>query len=245
MLVGAEPLRRRLAADVRDPGVRARQDAARDRGRRSTSPRSRSRPACAAAELEIDVRYRAAPRLRRRRSSRAPRAPRAASSSPTTGRRIDEQVAELLAGHRVGLAESCTGGLLAARLTEPPGASAYFAGGVVAYSNEAKTDLLGVAGGPDRGARRRLARGRRGDGRRRARAVRRRPRRRRSPASPGPDGGTEEKPVGYVCFCVSRRRRDARPRPGAARRPRRHPRPLGRVAMHMMRRLLSGEDLPL
>ena len=43
----------------------------------------------------------------------------------------------LLAGHRVGVAESCTGGLMAARLTERPGSSDYVAGGVVAYSNEA------------------------------------------------------------------------------------------------------------
>ena len=51
-------------------------------------------------------------------------------------------MAELLRGHRVGLAESCTAGLLAARLTELPGASDYVAGGVVAYSNEAKVELL-------------------------------------------------------------------------------------------------------
>ena len=62
----------------------------------------------------------------------------------TDGSTIDQQLAELLAGHRIGLAESCTGGLLAARLTEPPGASDYFAGGVVSYSNEAKAELLGV-----------------------------------------------------------------------------------------------------
>src|SRR5262249_27846274 len=62
----------------------------------------------------------------------------------TDGSTIDEQVAELLRGHRLGLAESCTGGLLAGRLTDRPGSSDYFAGGVVSYSNEAKRDLLGV-----------------------------------------------------------------------------------------------------
>src|SRR5207248_9034308 len=57
---------------------------------------------------------------------------------------LDEQVARLLRGRRIGLAESCTGGLLAARLTDLAGSSEYVTGGVVAYSNEAKTQLLGV-----------------------------------------------------------------------------------------------------
>ena len=63
----------------------------------------------------------------------------------TDGSTIDEQVAALLRdGHRIGLAESCTAGLLAARLADPPGASAYLLGGVVSYSDEAKVELLGV-----------------------------------------------------------------------------------------------------
>src|SRR4051812_2899263 len=60
------------------------------------------------------------------------------------GTLIDDQVAELLQGRKIAVAESCTGGLLAARLTERPGSSEYVMGGVVSYSNEAKTDLLGV-----------------------------------------------------------------------------------------------------
>lgn len=47
-------------------------------------------------------------------------------------------------GKTVSVAESCTGGLLAKRLTDTPGSSAYFLGGVVAYSNPAKTHFLGV-----------------------------------------------------------------------------------------------------
>jgi nicotinamide-nucleotide amidase len=48
------------------------------------------------------------------------------------------------AGLTVGVAESCTGGLLAKRFTDIPGSSDYFLGGVVAYDNRVKTGLLGV-----------------------------------------------------------------------------------------------------
>ena len=62
------------------------------------------------------------------------------------GRSLEAVVGQLLRnlGLRVSIAESCTGGLLASRLTDVPGSSAYVEQGVVAYSNAAKTSLLGV-----------------------------------------------------------------------------------------------------
>jgi nicotinamide-nucleotide amidase len=60
------------------------------------------------------------------------------------GSTVDEQVARLLAGSTVSTAESCTGGLMAARLTDRAGSSAYVAGGAVVYSNEAKVAQVGV-----------------------------------------------------------------------------------------------------
>jgi PncC family amidohydrolase len=47
-------------------------------------------------------------------------------------------------GATVATAESCTGGLVSARITSVPGSSAVFLGGVVSYANQAKSDLLGV-----------------------------------------------------------------------------------------------------
>ena len=142
------------------------------------------------------------------------------------GSSIDDQVLHLLAGRRVATAESCTAGLLAARLTERPGSSEYVMGGVVAYSNDAKVELLGVdpalieehgavsepvADAMAEGALRRFEADT-------AVAI---------TGIAGPGGGTEEKPVGTVCWSVrtTRRPRD-HPHDPPARRPSRHPRPL-------------------
>jgi len=61
-------------------------------------------------------------------------------------RPIEARVGELLRRHglSLALAESCTGGLLAHRLTDVAGSSDYFLGGIVAYSNTVKQGLLGV-----------------------------------------------------------------------------------------------------
>ena len=60
---------------------------------------------------------------------------------------LEIQVGQLLLarGLKLVLAESCTGGLLGSRITDVPGSSEYFLGGVVAYAYEAKVELLGVS----------------------------------------------------------------------------------------------------
>lgn len=67
----------------------------------------------------------------------------------TTGEKLEEVVGKLLIerGETISLAESCTGGLAARRLTEVPGSSAYFTEGAVTYSNEAKMRTLNVPAG--------------------------------------------------------------------------------------------------
>jgi nicotinamide-nucleotide amidase len=70
-----------------------------------------------------------------------------ADAYSTDGRVLERVVGDLLAerGFRIALAESCTGGLITSRLTDVAGSSRYVRHSVVAYSNDAKTGLLGVA----------------------------------------------------------------------------------------------------
>jgi nicotinamide-nucleotide amidase len=160
------------------------------------------------------------------------------------GSTIDEQVATMLAGRRIAVAESCTGGMLAARLTDRAGSSAYFVGGLVVYSNQAKVSLAGVEpelierfGAVSEQVAAALAQG----------AIE------RLDADigvgitgiAGPDGGTEDKPVGTVCFSV-----ELRSAHGVTDMTRTVRLPGGRadvrdrsttVALHLVRRLLRGE----
>jgi nicotinamide-nucleotide amidase len=166
------------------------------------------------------------------------------------GSTIDEQVAAMLLadGETIAVAESCTGGLLAARLTERAGSSAYVLGGAVVYSNEAKSAVVGVDpeliaahGAVSVEVARALADG--------ARA--------RFGASvgvgitgiAGPGGGTAEKPVGLVCLSVVRgtagetaaervlTRSTRLPGDRAAVRDR-----ATTVAMHLISRVLQGDS---
>ena len=68
------------------------------------------------------------------------------AGDPLTGLAERLQGVCLGRGLTLAVAESCTGGLVADAITDVPGSSGYFAGGVVSYSNEAKEQLLGVAG---------------------------------------------------------------------------------------------------
>jgi competence/damage-inducible protein CinA-like protein len=64
----------------------------------------------------------------------------------TTGEALESVIGNGLRskGYSIATAESCTGGLIAERITQIPGSSDYFVGSIVSYSNEAKTRLLGV-----------------------------------------------------------------------------------------------------
>ena len=197
-------------------------------------------------ELEVEIRHRAGADEAREAlvAGITERHDRFVFSSD--GSTVDEQVAQLLRDRRwIALAESCTAGLLAARLAEPPGASSYLAGGVVAYSNEAKVELLGVPAEliADRGAVSPEVAEAMADG-----AIA------RFGADlgvgvtgvAGPDGGTEEKPVGYVCICAKIvdgpliARDPVIPGDRAEIKDR-----ACTLALHLIRRLLRGEDFPL
>jgi nicotinamide-nucleotide amidase len=102
----------------------------------------------------------------------------------------------------LALAESCTGGLLAKRLTDRAGSSAFFTEGLVTYSNEAKERLLGVPhellvqhGAVSEPVAKAMAEG--------VRKTARTDYGLSVTGVAGPDGGTEEKPVGLVFVGIS------------------------------------------
>ena len=117
---------------------------------------------------------------------------------------LAENIQELCTarGWKLAVAESCTGGLIGARLTSVPGSSAYFEGGVIAYSNNLKMTLLAVPMGviESEGAVSALTVESMAMGAAAAAmadcaiAV---------TGVAGPDGGTKEKPVGTVWIGVA------------------------------------------
>ena len=157
------------------------------------------------------------------------------------GRTVEEIVTDALleSGSTIATGESCTAGLLAGRLADRPGSSAYLLGGFVTYADQAKRDQLGVpqelldtvgavsaevARGLADGARERL-------GTTYGVGI---------TGVAGPGGGSAEKPVGLVHFCVSREgrslsRRVVLPGSRAAVRAR-----SVTVALHLLRELLTS-----
>jgi competence/damage-inducible protein CinA-like protein len=161
-----------------------------------------------------------------------------------SGESIEEVVFGLLGDRTIAVAESESGGLLAGRLTLRPGSSRWFAGGVVAYSNESKVTLLGVDPGliERHGAASSTVAEAMADG-----ALE------RFGADvacsttgiAGPDGGVEEKPVGYVCFCAKTAAGEKLVRdpvlPGSRNDVRERS---VIVALHLVRYLLEGREPP-
>jgi nicotinamide-nucleotide amidase len=191
---------------------------------------------------EVEVVTRFEPRARQIYDAfeRVVRARHADTLFSDDGSTVDEQVAAALreGSQTVATAESCTGGLLAARLTELAGASDYVKGAIVAYSNEVKVAQAGVPGelierhgAVSQEVAEALADGARSQlGADVGVGV---------TGVAGPGGGSEEKPVGLVWFSVAA--------PGERRLTRSVQLPGGRVdvrdrattvALHLLRRLL-------
>ena len=195
-------------------------------------------------EIEIDIRYRETETATAEAVREGFAERHASALFSLDGETIDAQVAKLLDGRRLALAESCSGGLMASRVTDLEGSSKYFLGGIVAYTYEAKEELLGVDSGllEEKGAvspevAEAMAVGAlERFGADVAVAI---------TGIAGPSGGSEEKPVGYVCFharladgtaiardpVIPGGRADVRERSAL-------------VGMHLLRMLLGSESAP-
>jgi nicotinamide-nucleotide amidase len=155
-------------------------------------------------EVEVVTRYEPAEQEVYEAFERVVRQRHADTLFSDDGSTVDDQVAELLRGRgqRIATAESCTGGLLAARLTEKAGASDYVNGGMVVYENDAKVkqaavqpELIEQYGAVSAEVARALAEGARSNlGADVGVGV---------TGVAGPGGGTEEKPVGLVWLSVA------------------------------------------
>jgi nicotinamide-nucleotide amidase len=119
----------------------------------------------------------------------------------TDGSTVDQLVARLLGERRLAVAESCTAGLLGARIADVPGSSRYFVGGIISYANDVKIgqlhvdpELLATHGAVSPEVAEAMA-----DGALRTLgadiSI-------STTGVAGPGGGTPEKPVGTVCFCA-------------------------------------------
>jgi nicotinamide-nucleotide amidase len=163
------------------------------------------------------------------------------------GGSLEETVGEALAARslRLAVAESCTGGLIASRLTDVPGSSRYLEEGVVAYANHAKMSLLSVPetllaehGAVSEAVARAMAEGiRQHAGADVGLGV---------TGIAGPGGGSAEKPVGSVAIAVTGRGPDeARSRlfrfPGERDRVKFQ---ASQAALDMVRRMVLGLDEP-
>ncbi|MFD6198750.1 competence/damage-inducible protein A [Mycobacteriaceae bacterium NPDC060252] len=117
------------------------------------------------------------------------------------GSTVDQLVAGLLRGRRLAVAESCTAGLLGARIADVPGSSEYFLGGVISYANDVKIGQLHVDPQliADHGAVSPQVAEAMVDGALKALGA---DIAMSTTGVAGPGGGTPEKPVGTVCFCV-------------------------------------------
>ena len=209
------------------------------------------------AEDEARLAFRASfPRLQARVSVEASSAAAAEAKLDGIEERVRERLGESLyavgdagletaLGHllrdrslTLTVAESCTGGLIGHRVTDVPGSSAYFLGGVVAYSNEAKQALLGVRG--ETLARHGAVSGQTvremADGARRVTgadlAI-------ATSGVAGPGGGTVDKPVGTVWIAVTGRDTDWQRRYDLGARPREWIKEMtAQLAMYSARRIL-------